>query len=101
MSTRVILAIVLLNAIGHICLGAPPSSPAQNEIDVSLAAIDRTERNLPQITKIAETIATRHLKGGNFGCPLSDQAVMAELTGRSGNFMFFGLRPKQERTDEQ
>jgi hypothetical protein len=103
MPTRLVVAAVLILSISRLPLAAADAvqaSPAQREIAACLAAIDRVERNLPQITKVAETIAARHLKGGHFGCPLSDQPVMAELTGRSGNFMYFGLRAKEERPDE-
>lgn len=77
------------------------TSPPQKEIDASLAAVDLTEKLLPQITQIAEKMADRFVHGGQIGCPLYDQPLMAELTGRSGNLMSFGFHAKVDRTEEQ
>jgi hypothetical protein len=76
-------------------------SPAQAELDAALAAVERTEKLLPKITEAAQTLADRHVRGGQIGCPFYDQPLMAELYGRSGNLMFFSFRQKPERPDEQ
>ncbi|HEX8911021.1 MAG TPA: hypothetical protein VF796_01580 [Humisphaera sp.] len=83
------------------------ASPARKELDAALASVDRAEALLPEITKAAETLADRHVRGGLIGLPLYDQPLMQEMYGRSGNIMHIGFdrgwkkdrAPDEERLD--
>ncbi len=69
-----------------------------------LDACDRVESNLSEISRIAETIAERHMKGGLIGFyPIVYQGLQDELWGRSGGMVNAGFdRPfKRERSPEE
>jgi len=90
----------------------PVATPAQLWLDASLATCDRTEKQLPEITRIAEEVAKRYEAGGRLDVILNSnngwpgQGPQAELTGRSGGIIDLGARyvPDGElagRTPEQ
>ena len=78
----------------------PSPSPAQRQIDKALASCDRMAKQMPQITKAAETVAQRHMEGGLIGFPLPAQPLALELWGRSGGIVHIGFdRPfKKDRS---
>ncbi|MEO6909251.1 MAG: hypothetical protein ABI210_15325, partial [Abditibacteriaceae bacterium] len=63
------------------------ASPSQQYIDFSLRSCDNVEKNLPQITRIAEIVADRHIKGGLLGFPWNSQSLQQEIAGRAGGLM--------------
>ncbi|MEO8204935.1 MAG: hypothetical protein ABI615_02055 [Chthoniobacterales bacterium] len=71
---------------------------ARQYIDFALTACDKTEKNLPAITKIAEVLAKRYIAGGNFIPLYNDgkfpgQGTVYEVECRSGGVMFRGAKP--------
>ncbi|MCM8815748.1 MAG: hypothetical protein NC931_07225 [Candidatus Omnitrophica bacterium] len=69
-----------------------------------LDACDRVESNLSEISKVAEIVAERHMKGGLIGFyPIVYQGLQDELWGRSGSMVNMGVhRPsKRNRTEEE
>jgi hypothetical protein len=79
------------------------ASPAAEAVRRGLAACDRAEAALPQISRIAEVIAERHANGGMIGFVSDDQTLMLELWGRAGAPMHLGFdRPwKKERNEQE
>ena len=85
--------------------------PAENKrsaaaafLDTALAACDRCEVNVPELTRLAETVARRHVAGGLIGFPFDNRQPLAiDLWGRSGGMMHVGFdRPfKADRTDAE
>lgn len=69
---------------------AGPTPPADQYCDFALRACDQVEQRLPELTKLAEVVAARHLDGGIIGViwepPSSTgpQGPQYELRGRSG-----------------
>jgi len=61
------------------------------------------ELQMPAITKVAETVARRHIAGGQIGFPLPSQPLALELFGRSGGIVHVGFgRPfKKNRTADE
>ena len=82
---------------------APPS-PAERFLDSALAALDRADGQLAEITKQAEVIADRHVAGGAIGFPFNNtQPLTHDLWGRSGGMIHLGFdRPwKPDRSDAE
>lgn len=67
------------------------ASPAQRRIDRALATCDFVEREIAQITKVAETAAERHIAGGLIGFAFRAGALARELHGRSGGMVHVGF----------
>jgi len=60
---------------------------AQQFTNFTIEAANAVEKNLPEITRVAEVVAERHLKGGSIGFPWNGQGLQQELAGRSGGLM--------------
>ena len=89
-----------------ITAGENPPSPAQQYLHFALTACDRAEKNIPELTRVAEIVADRHIQGGQIGFGYSYQrghGLDNELWGRSGQIIHMGFeRPwKLERTDAE
>lgn len=81
-----------------------PIAPYQQQyIDFMLRSCDKVEAQLPEIQRVAEIVAQRHLKGGQLGVIYNWQGLDEELWGRSGGIVHMGFdRPfKQNRTAEE
>lgn len=84
-------------------------TPAQQYINFALKACDNTERQLPEISRVAEIVAQRHIAGGVIGILWDEasqstgQGMEEELVGRSGQMMNIGFNRalKQNRTDAE
>jgi hypothetical protein len=79
------------------------AAPGRSNIAAARAALDRTETKLPEITRIAEVVAQRHIDGGVIGFPYNYQSLQPELMGRAGSLVHMGFeRPwKEDRTDAE
>lgn len=65
-------------------------------------ASNATEKNLPEITRVAEIAADRYIAGGIFTWPWNGQSLQQEMTGRAGGLLHFGPdRDWKGRTPEQ
>ena len=53
----------------------------------ALRAIDGVEKNLPEITRVAEIVAERNIKGGMLGFAWNSQSLQQDLAGRAGGLM--------------
>ena len=75
---------------------AAPPTPAQIWLTSALGQCDRIQKNMPEITKVAEAVAQRYLAGGRLDCILNSnngwpgQGPQSEITGRSGGIMDLG-----------
>jgi hypothetical protein len=58
--------------------------------NAALAGCDAVEKNLPEITRVAEIVATRYMAGGAITWPWNGQSLQQEMIGRSGGMMHFG-----------
>jgi len=74
--------------------------PTAQYIDFALAACDRVEKQIPKLTRVAEAIAKRQLKGGMIGFVENGHELKPEIYGRSGGLMHIGFDRcwKDERT---
>ena len=65
--------------------------------------LDATETRLPEITRLAEQLAERHLRGGIIGFPWIGSTLEQELVGRSGGVMHvaFDRGWKEAHTEEE
>lgn len=97
-----LLLLGLLHACQHTRPGAIPA-PSEAYLRFALSACDVVESNVPMITRIAETVAQRHLDGGVIGFPWNAQGLQQELMGRSGGLVHIGFeRPfKSARTEAE
>lgn len=84
------------------------SLPAEEYLAFAISACDNAQRQLPEITRIAEVVARRHIAGGVIGTLWDEgwckgQGLDEELVGRSGQIMHigFGRALKQNRTDDE
>ncbi|MEI7730620.1 MAG: hypothetical protein WCO56_13680 [Verrucomicrobiota bacterium] len=77
--------------------------PANEYLVFSLKTCDTVAAELPEITRLAEIVAQRHLRGGTLGCLPNGQTLGPELQGRSGGMICFGAAraTKTERTDAE
>ena len=82
---------------------APAPTPASAYLDGLQRRLDETESRIPAITKLAEQVAERHLRGGLIGFPWIGCTLEQELMGRSGGLMHIGFERcwKKDRTDEE
>ena len=82
---------------------APAPSPAAKYLDALNRKLDEAAARVPEITRLAEQLAARHLRGGLIGFPWIGSTLEQELIGRSGGLMHIGFeRPwKKERTAEE
>jgi len=86
--------------------GESPPSPARQYLHFALTACDRAETNIPELIRVAEIVADRHIHGGLIGFAHSYQrghGLDNELWGRSGQMIHVGFeRPwKTERTETE
>lgn len=102
--TTIVLGILLTGVLpaGYAMTHAENAAAARY-LDAVLAAVDRAEERLPELTAIAEQIAGRHLKGGTIGTYWQNQSLGSELLGRAGNMIHIGHHRSwsEERTAEQ
>ena len=84
-------------------LPAPAPAAAAKYLDALATKLTEAEARLPEITKLAEQLAERHLRGGMIGFPWIGSTLEQELIGRSGGLMHIGFeRPwTKERTEEE
>jgi hypothetical protein len=84
-------------------LPSPAPSAASQYLDALKVKLDETAARLPEITKIAETIAARHERGGLIGFPWLGTTLEQELFGRAGGLMHIGFDRawKPERSTEE
>src|SRR5512139_2600108 len=75
------------------CVHSPTArnTPCDAYIDFALKACDVVESELPEITRLAEFVAERHLNGGLIGFPWNYQGLQQELMGRSGGIVHVGF----------
>jgi len=84
-----------------------PLSPAQQYVGFALRACDNAERQLPEMIRVAEIVADRHIRGGVIGFPRDawyvGHGLEEELWGRSGQIIHVSFdRPwKKERTEAE
>lgn len=69
---------------------AQVSSPTAQVLDGVLKLCDEAESRMPQIIRVGETIADRHLKGGAIGMWWENGCLGPELYGRAGNLVNIG-----------
>ncbi len=82
----------------------PPASTAGSAyLDALQQRLKQTEARIPELTKLAEQIAERHLRGGILGFPWMGTTLEQELVGRSGGWMHvsFDRAWKSQRTPEE
>ncbi len=84
-------------------LPAPAPTAAAKYLDALATKLTEAEARLPEITKLAEQLAERHLRGGMIGFPWIGSTLEQELIGRSGGLMHIGFeRPwTKDRTAEE
>lgn len=91
--------------LGSSCQRAerPADSHAREYLAFVLKSCDRVEGELAQITQTAETMAQRHLAGGQLGLHINGHPLPEEICGRSGGVVHLGFdRPfKKNRTDAE
>lgn len=82
---------------------APAPTPAAKYLDALGGKLADAAPRLPEITKLAEQIAERHLRGGMIGFPWIGSTLEQELIGRSGGMIHMGFERtwKQERSAEE
>lgn len=83
---------------------AAAPSPAEQFLDTALAAVDRAEAQMAEITRIAEVVADRHIACGAIGFPFNEtQPLTNDLFGRSGGLIHCGFDRswKEGRTDAE
>jgi hypothetical protein len=83
----------------------PEVSPAGSFMAALQERVNHIEKQIPEITRIAEQCAERHMKGGLIGFPWMGSTLEQELMGRSGGIMHVGFtRPwkdVKERTPSE
>src|ERR1051326_6651233 len=102
---ELILAILLIGLVSA-CRHTPSATsqgPSDAYIDFALKACDVVQAELPEIERVAEIVAQRHLNGGLIGFPWNSQALQQELMGRSGGMVCTGFDRgwKKERTEAE
>ena len=79
-------------------------SPSEQYCDFAVKQCDLVAKHMPAITKVAEFVAARHLKGGVIGfAPINYQSLEEELIGRAGGMINLGFDRvwTKDRTPEQ
>jgi hypothetical protein len=102
LAVPIFIAMAMLGAIAG-CQHAGTSrslQPSEEYLAFSFKACDVVETNLPEVERVAEIVAQRHLNGGLIGFPWNGQGLQQELMGRSGGIVHAGFeRPfKKDRT---
>ncbi|MDH3585173.1 MAG: hypothetical protein OER86_13260, partial [Phycisphaerae bacterium] len=99
----IIYPFTLLRIDGFKLEATPDPSPAERYVRAAIDAVDTTEASLPLITRVADLVADRHLKGGLIGFPWIGSTLEQEICGRSGGLMHVGFkRPwKTDRTEAE
>jgi len=77
------------------------SAPSSAYIEAVLKHCDRIEANLEAFTRAAETVAGRHVAGGQISCLGAGQTLPEELTGRAGGMMNIGGRAAKDRPEAE
>lgn len=91
----------------HTTLAAAKPGPAQQYCRAALQACDIAEAQMPEMIRVAEIIADRHIAGGMIGFPrlawYQGHGLEEELWGRSGQIVHVSYdRPfKKDRTDAE
>lgn len=69
----------------------------------ALRRADAVQKNMPELSRVGEIMAKRHLAGGAFTWSWNSQGLQQELFGRSGNFVNFGPDRvwKKDRSPEE
>ena len=82
---------------------APVPSPAVKYLDALERKLEEAAARLPEITRLAEQLAERNLRGGMIGFPWIGSTLEQELIGRSGGLIHLGFDRawKKERTAEE
>ena len=76
-------------------------APSRQYAAWALRACDSVQRNLPQIARVADLVAERHIKGGMIGFAWNSQSLQQELAGRAGGLMHIDFgRPWKDRSPE-
>ncbi len=82
---------------------AKEASPGAQYLRALDHFLGEASKELPEITKLAELMAERHLHGGIIGFPWIGSTLEQELIGRSGGVMHVGFDRgwKSERSEEE
>ncbi len=98
---RIFLALAVLQASSS--LFAAAETPSREYVGFVLKSCDRVEGEMEKITQTAETMAKRHLAGGQLGLHINGNPLPEEICGRSGGVVHLGFdRPfKTDRTDAE
>jgi len=110
--TPLLLLLPALVMLGQSVKAAPAVTPpkeapyAEQYIAFARQSCDRVEANLPEIMRIAEVMAKRHLAGGAIGFVggyYEGSGLTSELKGRSGGLINIGFDRvwTQDRTPKQ
>jgi hypothetical protein len=81
----------LLKIDGYKLPRAKARVAAETYLDGLLQKLEECEARLPELTKLAERLAERHLQGGIIGFPWNGSTLEQELIGRSGGVMHVGF----------
>ena len=78
-------------------------TPAWQYVEFAVTACDRVEANIPEMTRVGEVMAARHIAGGMIGFAGHDYPLMRELHGRSGGIVHIGFERcwKEQRTETE
>src|ERR1043166_6316587 len=86
---------------------ARSAEPSEAYLDFAKKACEVVESDLPEIMRVAEIVAERHLNGGMIGFPWNYQGLQQELMGRSGGMVCVGFerpwntnRAEAEKTND-
>lgn len=96
----ILLSVLLASSWKHAQAEAPASFPAESPmaqyLASALASCDQVEQRIPELTKLAETVARRHANGGTLRViwegaegGIGPQGPQNELLGRSGGMSAF------------
>ncbi len=72
-------------------LPAPAPTPAAQYLDALRDKLDEAALRIPEMTRLAEVVATRHEAGGLIGFPWIGSTLEQELFGRSGGVIHVGF----------
>jgi hypothetical protein len=84
-------------------LPAPKPTAAATYLEALAGKLVETRARVPELAKLAEELAERHLRGGVIKFPWIGSTLEQELSGRSGGMMHtgHGPKPEKERTAEE
>ena len=67
------------------------AAPSQQYANAALRAADKIEKNLPELTRVAEIVADKLIRNGIIGAVFHQQSLEEEITGRSGGLLHMGF----------